>query len=267
MKGQSSGVVLRLLFGLGIAIFSLISYFSSSQYNEITGENQYISITPDQEIALGLQSAPSLIQEFGGVYRDQEVQDAIDDIGINLVYSSVAKDTPWEWEFTVLDSDVINAFALPGGQVFITTGLIAKIQEADVDVYDAIAGVLAHEIVHVLARHGAQRLAKSELTNGLIGAVATASGDASASQAAAVIGQLVNLQYGRDDELQSDSLGVCLMIDAGYDPKGMIGVQQVLEAASGGQRPPEILSSHPNPGNRIQEIEEAIANASTDCPK
>jgi predicted Zn-dependent protease len=260
-KSKSSGVMLRLVFGLAIALFSLFSYLTSSQYNEITGENQYISITPRQEIALGLQSAPSLIREFGGSYPDAEIQAAIDEIGFDLVNNSVAYGTPWQWEFTVLHSDIINAFALPGGQVFITTGLLAKLDDVD-----EVAAVLSHEIVHVLARHGAQRLAKNDLTNGLIGAVATASGDASASQAAAVIGQLINLQYGREDELQSDSVGVCIMISAGYDPAGMIDVQRVLEAASDGQRPPEILSSHPNPGNRIEEIEETIANASSYCP-
>jgi len=82
-----------------------------------------------------------------------------------------------------------------------------------------------------------------------------------------MIAQLINLQYGREDELQSDSLGVCIMIDAGYDPQGMIGVQEVLRDASGGQRQPEFFSSHPDPGNRIAEIEEAIRNAATFCPQ
>ena len=261
-RSSSSGVWLRLLFGLAIAGFSLFSYFASTQYNDITGEDQHVSITPRQEIALGLQSAPSLIQEFGGEYRDDEVQDAIDDIGFDLVNNSVAAGTPWQWEFTVLDSEVINAFALPGGQVFITTGLLRELDDED-----DVAGVLSHEIVHVLARHGAQRLAQSDLTNGLIGAVSVASGDANATQTAAVIAQLVNLQYGRDDELQSDSLGICLMIDAGYDPQGMIDVQRALDAASQGQRQPEFFSTHPDPSNRIAEIEDAIANADEFCPE
>ncbi len=260
-RSSGSDVWIRLLFGLGIAAFSLFSYFSSSQFNEITGENQHVSITPRQEIALGLQSAPSLIQEFGGEYRDSEIQDAIDEIGFDLVNNSVARDTPWQWEFTVVDSSVINAFALPGGQVFITTGLLAELEDVD-----EVAGVISHEIVHVLARHGAQRLAQNELTNGIIGAVSVASGDANAAQTAAVIANLVNMQYGREDELQSDSIGVCLMIDAGYDPEGMIDVQRVLEAASSGQRQPEFFSTHPDPGNRIREIEEAIANADEFCP-
>ncbi|MDX1994011.1 MAG: M48 family metallopeptidase [bacterium] len=246
----------RLLIGIIIAVISIVSYLASQETNPVTGERQYVSLTPQQEIALGLQSAPELIQQFGGEYRDADVQDEIDDIGARLV-REINQDVPWQFEFTVLDDpETVNAFALPGGPVFITTALLFEL-----DTEDQVAGVLAHEIVHVLARHSAQRIAQSELTNGLIGAVGVASGDASAAQTAAVIGQLVNMQYGRDDELQSDTLGVCLMIDAGYDPEAMVEVMRVLEAAGGGGGQPEFFSTHPNPQNRIRQIEEAIANS------
>jgi predicted Zn-dependent protease len=145
--------------------------------------------------------------------------------------------------------------------VFITAAMLAEL-----DTEDQVAGVLAHEIVHVLARHSAQAIAKSELTNGLIGAVGVASGEASAAQTAYMIGQLINMSYGRDAEYQSDTLGVCLMIDAGYDPEGMVGVMQVLEAASGGGGQPEFFSTHPNPGNRVEAIREAIETAPERCP-
>lgn len=261
MRRRSGGSI-RLIMGIAMAIFALISYFASQEYNPITGENQYISMTADQEIALGLQSAPQLIREFGGLYPDEDIQDAIDIIGFRLVNSSIARRTDWRFEFHVLDDpQTINAFALPGGQVFITTALLSRLETED-----EVAGVLAHEIVHVLARHGSQRIAKGELTNGLIGAIAVASENANAAQTAAVIGQLVNMQYGRDDEIQSDTLGVCLMIDAGYDPEAMIDVMRVLEAASRGGRQAEFFSTHPNPENRIQRIESAIANASRECP-
>lgn len=261
-SGGGGGLGIRLIIGLVIAAFSVISYLGSQEYNPVTGEDQYVSLTVQQEIALGQQAAPELAQEFGGLSRDEELQALIDDIGNRLVENSVARDTDWEFEFHVLaDSQTVNAFALPGGQVFITTAMLNELQTED-----AIAGVLAHEIVHVLARHSAQRIAQSELTNGLVGAVGVASGDASAAQTAAMIGQLINMSYGRDDELESDTLGVCLMIDAGYDPQGMIEVMRVLQGASGGARQPEFFSTHPNPDNRIQEIEEAIANADSECP-
>lgn len=259
-RSRSNGGFIRILIGLGIAAFSLFSYFSSGEYNDVVGETQYVSITPRQEIALGLQSAPQLINEFGGEYRDSDVQEAIDDIGFDLVNNSIARDQPWQWEFTVLDSDILNAFALPGGQVFITVGMLEQMDDVS-----QVAGVLAHEIVHVLARHGAQRVSQNELTNGIIGAVAVASDSASAAQTAAVISQLVNLQYGRDDEIQSDTIGVCIMIDAGYDPQGMIGVQQILDRASQGAGQPEFFSTHPDPSNRIERIEETIQNADEFC--
>ncbi len=261
--GMTGGMGARLMMGIAMAVFAFITYLGSQEYNPVTGENQYVSLTSQQEIALGLQSAPQMIQEFGGLYHDQEVQNAIDEIGWQLVNNSVASGTNWRFEFHVLaDSNTINAFALPGGQIFITVALLSRLETAD-----QVAGVLAHEIVHVLARHGAQRIAKSDLTNGLVGAVGVASGDASAAQTAAMIGQLVNMQYGRDDELESDRIGVCLMIDAGYDPQEMVSVMQVLAEASSGNRQPEFFSTHPNPENRIESIQRAIANASEQCPR
>jgi predicted Zn-dependent protease len=260
-RSSFGGGGIRLIIGVIVAIFAIISYFGSQEFNPVTGETQYLSLTTDQEIALGLQSAPQLISEFGGQYPDQEVQAGIDAIGRDLVANSVARDTPWRFEFTVLDDrQTINAFALPGGQVFITAAMLAEL-----DTEDQVAGVLAHEIVHVLARHSAQAIAKNDLTNGLIGAVGVASGEASAAQTAAMIGQLINMSYGRDAELQSDTIGVCLMIAAGYDPQGMVGVMEVLEAAGGGGQP-EFFSTHPNPGNRIAAIQEAIDTAPERCP-
>jgi predicted Zn-dependent protease len=262
-RASGGGAWIRLLIGLAFAAFSLFSYFASRQFNPVTGENQHVSLTPQQEIALGLQSAPELIQQFGGMYEDEQIQNEIDNIGFELVRDSVAADTPWEWEFYVLDDpETINAFALPGGQVFITTALLSELETVD-----EVAGVLAHEIVHVLARHSAQQLAKNQLTNGLIGAVAVATENASAAQTAAVIGQLVNMSYGRDHEIQSDTLGVCLMLDAGYEPEAMVRVMEVLAAAGGGQRQPEFFSTHPSPDNRIERIQEAVDRLPEGCPQ
>lgn len=257
-----TGVGVRLLIGAVIAVFSLISYFSSQEFNPVTGEKQYLSLTIEQEIALGLQSVPALIQEFGGMSNDRQAQQLVDAVGFHLVNNSIAADYPWRFEFTVLnDPQTINAFALPGGPVFITTALLSRFETED-----QLAAVLSHEIVHVLARHGAQRIAQNNLANGLIGAVSVASGDASASQTAAMIAQLINMSYGREDEIQSDTLGVCLMLQAGYDPNGMIELMRILNEASGGARQPEFFSTHPNPENRIARIQEAIEGAPGNCP-
>jgi predicted Zn-dependent protease len=238
-----------------MAIFALISYFGSTEYNPVTREKQHISLTPKQEIALGLQAAPEMISQFGGMYPDAKAQALVDRVGQRVVTDSSARDTGWQFEFHLLgDPQTVNAFALPGGQVFITAALFQRLQTEG-----QLAGVLGHEAGHVVARHSAERIAKMNLTEGLTGAVVIASGDYNAGQMAAMIGQLVNMKYGRDDELQSDRLGVRFMAQAGYDPRAMIDVMQVLAEASGGAaRQSEFFSTHPNPENRIAKIQEAI---------
>ncbi len=253
MRGRRGGKG-RLLIGVVIAAFALLSYCSSKEFNPVTGENQYVSITPKQEIALGLQSTPQMIKQFGGLYQDQELQDYVDAIGNKLLLNKQIQDTPWEFEFHLLaDPRTINAFALPGGQIFITTAMFSKLKTEG-----QIAGVLGHEVGHVVARHSAQRIAKSQLTEGLTGAVVAASGTTGSGQMAAMVGQIVNMKYGREDELQSDEIGVILMSEAGYDPRSMKGVMEILAEASKGNRQPEFFSTHPNPENRIQRIQDAI---------
>jgi predicted Zn-dependent protease len=245
---------MRIIVGVIMAVIALVSYFGSQVYNPVTDEKQYLSLTKDQEIALGLQAAPEMIDQFGGLHPNQELQALVDRVGQEVVRDSQAGDTEWPFEFHLLaDSDTVNAFALPGGQIFITAALFEQLEtEAQ------LAGVLGHEVGHVVARHSAQRLAKAQLSEGLTGAVAVASGDARAAQVAAVVAQLINMRYGREDELQSDELGVDFMVDAGYDPRGMIGLMEILAAAGGGARQPEFFSTHPNPDNRIENIQQAI---------
>jgi len=265
---RSGGGWGRLIIAGVVALVSLMSYFGSRQDNPVTGETQYIGITVEQEIALGLQAAPQMAEEFGGLDPNQQDQAVLDQIGNTLVQSSVAARTPYEYEFHLLEDDqTINAFALPGGQIFITRALYNKLQTEG-----ELAGVLGHEIAHVVARHSAEHIAKAELTQGLTGAAVLATYDpnnpasAGSAQVAALIGQLINLKFGRDDELESDFLGVCFLNDSGYDPSELIGVMQVLAESRQGEQPPEFFSTHPDPGNRIQRIQEAIQNVNS-CPR
>jgi len=252
-RRQSSGIGLRLLIAVGIALFSLFSYLGTRSTNPITGEVQYVDLSPQEEIAMGLQAAPSMAQRHGGLHPDQNAQALIDEIGLRLVQSSQARETPYRYDFHLLaDAQTVNAFALPGGQIFITAALLNRLETEG-----QLAGVLGHEIGHVVARHSAQRLAKQKLTQGLIGA-AGAAADAGGARMAEAIGQMINLQYGRDDELESDDLGVAFMASAGYDPRSLIGVMRILEEASGGSRQAEFSSTHPSPENRVQRIEQAI---------
>lgn len=247
------------------AIMALFAYYTNVQYNPITEEKQHIALTMQQEVALGIQSAPSMVQQHGGLHPDQQAQDLIKKVGQELVQKSAARATKYPFDFHLLaDPKVVNAFALPGGQVFITAALYNRLENID-----QLAGVLGHEIGHVVGRHGAERIAKQQLTEGLTGAAVLATYDpnkpesAQTAHFAKMIGNLVNMKYGRNDELESDELGVRFMVEAGYDPTALIGVMKILEAAAGGQAPPEFLSTHPSPANRVQKIKEAIKRYQT----
>lgn len=252
----------RLLMALVVAGVAVAGYLGSREYNPVTQETQYVSMTVDQEIALGLQAAPEMAQQFGGLLPDSEVQARIDAIGNRLVEQSLAAQSPYRYEFHVLaDDQTINAFALPGGQVFITKALLDRL-----DTDGQLASVLGHEIGHVIARHSAEHLAKAQLTQGLTGAAVLATYDperpssANAAMIAALIGQAVNMKYGRDDELESDRLGVRIAAEAGYDPRASIRVMEILaEASEGRGQPPEFFSTHPNPDRRIERLRTAIA--------
>ena len=258
-RNVGGGIIIAIL----LAGFALCKYYGQNQYNEVTGTNQHISITADQEIQLGLQSMPTMVQEFGGLHPDEDAQRLVKQVGQRIVKSSAAQKTPYQYDFHLLaDPNVVNAFALPGGQVFITAALFSKLETED-----QLAGVFGHEIGHVVARHGAERIAKEELTQGLTGAAVVASGDYNTAQAAQMIANLVNMSYGRDQELQSDDLGVRFMTEAGYNPEALIGVMQILESASGGQKQPEFLSTHPSPANRVEKIKEAIVKYKDLAPK
>lgn len=251
---RKGGLKLRLLIGGAIILFSLFKYYSNRETNPYTGKKQSITLTTDDEIAIGLQSAPQMAQQHGGLFPDQRAQDLVDKVGQRLVNTSIARETPYRYDFHLLrDPKTINAFALPGGQIFITYALYSKLENED-----QLAGVLGHEIGHVVGRHSAERMAKQGLTQGIISGVMVGSDGAGAGQMAAMIANVVNMKYGRNDELESDELGVRFMIDAGYQPEEMIGVMNILKAAAGPNRVPEMQSTHPDPENRIQKIKEAI---------
>lgn len=248
-----------MLIALAIAMISLIGYYGARQFNPITGETQHIALTQEQEIAMGLQSAPQMAEQFGGLDPSSSIQSEVSGVGERLVQDSEAGQTHYEFSFHVLrDPETVNAFALPGGPVFITRGLLDRLEnEAQ------LAGVLGHEVGHVIARHSAQQIAKNQLAQGLVGAVGVGgSGDQSdgrqAAQVAAVVAEMVQLKYGRRDEMQADTLGVRLMSEAGYDPRALLAVMRILEQASGPGRQPEFMSSHPDPGNRLALIQQAI---------
>ncbi|OAB76151.1 M48 family metalloprotease [Cochleicola gelatinilyticus] len=248
--GRSSWKI-RILIGLAIVAFAFFKKCANTEENPYTGKDQAISLSTEEEIAIGLQSAPQMAQEYGGLYPDDRMQAYVDMVGNKLVDNTVARDTPYQYDFHLLaDPQTVNAFALPGGQIFITYALLSKLENED-----QLAGVLGHEVGHVLGRHSAERIANSDFWQTL---AQGASVGADAGGLVAGIGQNVLLGNGRGDELESDDLGVRFMIKAGYNPREMIQVMEILKAAAGPNRAPEFKSTHPDPDNRIEKIEEAI---------
>lgn len=267
-RGRGSGISGRLLMGAVIVVISLITYFGSQSTNPVTQDVQHISMSPDQEIAMGLQAAPELADQFGGLDPNQSDQQRVQEIGQRIVQDSPASTTPYQYAYHLLaDPQTVNAFALPGGQVFITRALYDQLQTDG-----ELASILGHETGHVVARHSAEQIAKAQLTEGLTGAAVIAACDpnnpngcVAASQMAAIVGQLIGMKYSRADETEADWLGVCFMNDSGYDSQDMVKVMQILDSLSQGQRPPEFLSTHPDPGNRILQIQADIQNMDQ-CP-
>lgn len=246
--------LLRLGIGAVIVIFGIVKFCSSAEENPYTGETQYIDLSAEEEIALGDQSTPAMLDQYGGLHPDETAQRIVRSVGEKLVQNSIASSAPYEFRFYLLaDPNTINAFALPGGPIFITEALYSRLQDEG-----QLAGVLAHEIGHVISRHSAERMAQQGFTNTILTGVAVGSDSYEATQAAAVVANLVNMKYGRGDELESDNLGVKIMLDAGYDPESLIGVMKILKEAAGPNRVPEFQSTHPDPENRIEKIEEAI---------
>lgn len=247
-----------LTIALFIAIVGFVLYYTQTEENPITGIKQHISITPEQEIRLGLQAAPQMTAQMGGEVpssdpRSQEVQK----IGQEIIQKSVAHKGPWQFKFHLLaDSKTINAFALPGGQIFITAALFDKLQtEAQ------LAGVLAHEAGHVIQRHSAQQMAKGQLGQILVMATGVGATDPSspsrgqqAAAVASIVNQMFQLRYSRSDELEADAWGLKLMSEAGYTPKAMLEVMAILKQAAPAGHQPEMLLTHPYPERRMEEI-------------
>lgn len=249
----------RFISAIIIAIFGLIMYWSQVQENPVTGEKQHVSISPNQEIRLGLQSAPVMAKQMGGTLSQSDPkQIMVQNLGNYLVEHTVAKGSPWQFKFHVLaDPNTINAFALPGGQIFITEGLLN-----DLETEAQLAGVLSHEMGHVIERHSAEQMAQSALGQSLISAVGVATADPehpnsgySAAMIASVVNQMLNLHYSRQDESEADIWGLKLMVQSGFNPLAMIHVMEILQKADRGGHSIEMFQTHPNPAIRIKDIQ------------
>jgi predicted Zn-dependent protease len=239
------------------AMFVLVAglAISGCAVNPATGNNQLMLVSEDQEIAMGHQADTAVIATIG-LYPDVVWQRYIQQFGARIAATSERPNLPWT--FRVVDDPAVNAFALPGGFVYVTRGLLAHLtNEAE------LASVVGHEIGHVTARHTAAEMSKQQLIG-----LGLAAGSMASSQVAKYAGAanqalgILYLKFSRDDESQADQLGLRYMGRSNYDPRQMSEVMRMLEqlsAAEGSGRLPEWQATHPSPENRLQRIETQIA--------
>ena len=228
---------------------------SGCALNPATGKNQLMMVSEDQEIAMGRQADTAVIASIG-LYPDPVWQRYIQQFGARIAATSERPNLPWT--FRVVDDPAVNAFAIPGGFVYVTRGLLAHMtSEAE------LASVVGHEIGHVTARHTVAEMSKQQLIGlGLaVGSMASSQVAKYAGTANQALG-ILYLKFSRDDESQADQLGLRYMRRASYDPRQMPEVFRMLErlsAAEGGARLPTWLETHPSPANRVAAIDQQIA--------
>ena len=217
--------------------------------NPVTGKRQLMFTSEEKEIEMGKSYDPQVVAEMG-LYENPEMQRFLNEKG--QLMASISERPQLPWTFRLVDSEVVNAFAVPGGFIYFTRGIMAHFNnEAQ------FAGVLGHEIGHVTARHTVAQQAKQTIGQlGLIGGMIAVPGLAQQGQSLMQGMQLLFLKFGRDAESQSDQLGVAYSTRIGYDSKEMAGFFRTLDRLSGGaeNRAPTFTSTHPDPANREQNV-------------
>jgi len=245
-----------------VSLIFLVFILAGCIKNPVTGGRQLALIGEGQEIEIGKASHPEILQEFGAV-DNPALQEYFSRIGLEIARISHRPNLPWQ--FTVLDTDVVNAFAVPGGFVYFTRGILSYMNnEAE------LAGVLGHEIGHITARHSVTQMSQQQLLGlGLgLGSVLSPTFGRLSNLAGTGLGILM-LKYSRDHERQSDQLGVQYSALAGYDPAQMGKFFEVFVTMreTEGDAIPNWLSSHPAPPDRIKATEDAAVRTKNEGPK
>ncbi len=239
----------------GLVACVLLSLVAACATNPVSGKREFSLVSSEQELQMGREGHPAVLAEYGA-YDDPDLQAYVDSVGQSLARGSHLPNL--EWHFTVLDDPAVNAFALPGGYIYITRGILAHLNsEAQ------LAGVLGHEIGHVTARHSAQRATQQQLAGLGVGLASIFSPEFQRYSGAAqqALGLMI-LKYGRDQETEADRLGVDYSTKVGWDPREIPATYRTLRRVgeSSGQSLPTFLSTHPDPGDREVRTRE-LANA------
>lgn len=246
---------------LAAAAFATLLALSGCATNPVTGKSQVVLMSEQQELELGKQYYPITTQLSEGETPHRDVQSLVTRVGMRMARSSERPELPWE--FNVVDSNEPNAYALPGGKLSITRGLISKMESED-----QLASVLGHEIGHVTARHSVVSASRSQLLGlvlGVGGAVLQTQGvpGAGAIELAGQVGAaLLTTKYSRDQERQADELGMKYMTAAGYNPRAFVETMRILSAAAKTEpsKFETLFASHPMTSERIATAEQRIAS-------
>ena len=230
-----------------------VGLFDMCAVNPVTGKKQVVLMSEAQELAMGKEADPQIVQEYG-LYENKELQDFINQKGKAM--AAVSHRPGIEYNFRIVDSDILNAFAIPGGYVYFTRGIMAHFNDEA-----QFAGVLGHEIGHITARHSVIQQRNATLSQvGLIAGMIIAPQLGDFAQTASQGLSLLFLKFSRDDERQADQLGVEYSSKIGYDAEHMADFFNTLDRQSkqgGGEALPEFLSTHPNPAGRNAAVEKA----------
>jgi len=218
--------------------------------NPLTGRGELMFFPLQQDIEVGRKYAPEVEKQMGGRIDNQFLQNYIDSVGQRI--ASVSHNTDFEYHFTALNHESINAFALPGGYVFVTRGMLEKLEsEAQ------LAGILAHEISHIVARDSMNAMSNQIGVDMLLSAVTSENTPTGVVTAADLTHQIMGLRYSREDEQTADLAGLDYMTQAGYNPYAMIETMQMLQNQEQ-SRPIEFLSTHPLPQSRLEYLTQKI---------
>lgn len=218
--------------------------------NPITGEEQLMLISEQQDIEIGRKYAPEVEKQMGGRIANGSLQHYVNSVGQRIARVSHKPDL--EYHFVALGDKSVNAFALPGGYIFITKGMLEKLtSEAQ------LAAILAHEITHVVARHASANMSREIGISILLSAVTSDKTPSGVLTATELTREILGLQYSKKDEQEADLGGLDYMVWAGYNPYGMVETMQMLEQENA-IRPIEFLSTHPAPQNRMAYLTRKI---------
>ncbi len=252
---KSYFLILKVLFVIFIFFF-----ISSCVKNNATGERQLVILSQTEENNIGAKEHPKIIKSFGGVYQDKKLQEYVKNIGNKITEKADMSNI--RWTFTILDSPIVNAFALPGGYVYVTRGLLALANdEAE------IASVIGHEIAHVTARHTAQRHAKATLSGIGLDLLNVLVGQPIITNLASIGMQGVLSSFSRSEELEADELGIQYIFKAQYDPEGsyrfLSRLDKLTKISSSNEQNAinSIFSTHPKTIDRMKISKENVPSS------